>query len=377
MKFKNDISMAMLLVFVGAVIGGSVAVGYNNHQLDEIRDNLDTEESNTVYINNTSQQTPLTHLFEQVEESVVAVNSFEGEQGQGSGFVYSEDGYIVTNYHVIEGSEEVDVTFTEGFTESAEVKGEDPYTDLAVLKVDSNDLEPVELGDLEGVNVGQEAIAIGNPFGFESSMTTGIISQRDRLLPVPGGFSIPNVLQTDAAINPGNSGGPLMNAEGEVIGVNTAIETQTGTFSGVGFAISVESVERVVPELIEEGSYQHSWLGVSGVDVNPEIADEMGLEENVGFLVVDVVEEGPAEGAIQESEEIVEMRGQEMAIGGDIIIGIDDQEIRGIDDILVYLARHTEAGDEIEVTVIRDGEEQTVEVTLDPRPEFTGQGNEE
>ena len=168
-----------------------------------------------------------------------------------------------------------------------------------------------------------------------------------------------------------------MNARGEVVGVNTAIETDTGVFSGVGFAISAESVERVIPELIEEGSYQHAWLGVSGVDVGPDIAEEMGLEENTGFLVIDVVEGGPTEDILEQSENVVEINGQEIAVGGDVIIGIGDQEVRGIEDILVYLARNTEAGDEIELTVLRDGEEITVEVELDPRPEINGESTVE
>ena len=375
MDFKTDNYTVFLVLFIGIGIGTVFSLGYTLNQIDTLEEEL-SQNQQTVTINNSSGES-LTELFSQVEESVVAIDAFEDREGQGSGFVYREDGYIVTNYHVVGNSETVEVTFTDGLTENAEVLGTDPYTDLAVLKVDRDDLRPLQLGNLEDVEVGQKAVAIGNPFGFQSSMTTGIISQTDRLLPVQGGFSIPNILQTDAAINPGNSGGPLMNAQGEVVGVNTAIETDTGVFSGVGFAISAESVERVVPQLIEEGSYQHAWLGVSGVDVGPDIAEEMGLEENTGFLVVDVVEGGPSEEILEQSENVVEINGQEIAVGGDVIIGIGDQEVRGIEDILVYLARHTEAGDEIEITVLRDGEEVTVEVELDPRPEINGESTVE
>ena len=375
MDFKTDNYTVFLVLFIGIGIGTVFSLGYTLNQIDTLEEEL-SQNQQTVTINNSSGES-LTELFNEVEESVVAIDAFEDLEGQGSGFVYREDGYIVTNYHVVGNSETVEVTFTDGLTENAEVLGTDPYTDLAVLKVDRDDLQPLQLGNLEEVEVGQKAVAIGNPFGFQSSMTTGIISQTDRLLPVQGGFSIPNILQTDAAINPGNSGGPLMNARGEVVGVNTAIETDTGVFSGVGFAISAESVERVIPELIEEGSYQHAWLGVSGVDVGPDIAEEMGLEENTGFLVIDVVEGGPSEDILKQSENVVEINGQEIAVGGDIIIGIGDQEVRGIEDILVYLARNTEAGDEIELTVLRDGEEITVEVELDPRPEINGESTVE
>jgi len=375
MDFKTDNYTVFLVLFIGIGIGTVFSLGYTLNQIDTLEEEL-SQNQQTVTINNGSGES-LTELFNQVEESVVAIDAFEDREGQGSGFVYREDGYIVTNYHVVGNSETVEVTFTDGLTENAEVLGTDPYTDLAVLKVDRDDLRPLQLGNLEDVEVGQKAVAIGNPFGFQSSMTTGIISQTDRLLPVQGGFSIPNILQTDAAINPGNSGGPLMNAQGEVVGVNTAIETDTGVFSGVGFAISAESVERVVPRLIEEGSYQHAWLGVSGVDVGPDIAEEMNLEENTGFLVVDVVEGGPTEDILEQSENVVEINGQEIAVGGDVIIGIGDQEVRGIEDILVYLARNTEAGDEIELTVLRDGEEITVEVELDPRPEINGESTVE
>lgn len=363
-----------MLLFIGAVIGGSIAVGYNNHQIAEIQEEL--QDANTVNINTDQPQT-YPDLFEQVEKSVVTVNSFEGEGRQGSGFVYSEDGYIITNYHVIQERENIEVTISDGSTETADIVGEDPYTDLAVLKIESNDLRPLELGDLNEVEITEPVIAVGNPFGFESSVSSGIVSQKDRLLPLQGGFSIPNVLQTDAAINPGNSGGPLLNMKGEVIGVNTAIETRTGTSSGVGFAIPVETVERVVPELIDNGEYEHAWLGISGVDVGPEIADAMDLEENTGFLVAEVVEEGPSDDKIIQGDRSAEIRGEETLIGGDVIKQIDDQEVRGIEDVLVYLARHTEPGDQVELEVIRGGDRETVDVTLDSRPEVIEQDNEE
>jgi len=363
---------ALIMVF-GALIGVAATLGYTNHQIDSLEQSIGEQNSFNNYQQN---YTGLTGLFSDVEESVVSVNVPGAEQSQGSGFAYTES-HIVTNHHVVSGSETVEITFTDGSTENAEVSGVDPYTDLAVLETDRDDLKPLETGDLDNVNVGQQAVAIGNPFGFQSSMTAGIISQRDRLLPVQGGFSIPNVLQTDAAINPGNSGGPLMNTQGEVVGVNTAIETDTGVFSGVGFAISADSVERVVPELIDSGRYEHAWLGVSGTDVGPEIVEEMSLENSSGFLVSEVVEDGPSENILREGDEITNIQGQEIALGGDVIIGIDGNEVRGIEDVLVYLARETEPGDSVEIEVIRDGEVIELTVNLDSRPEISAANNAE
>lgn len=368
-EYSKNVSVVAAVLFLGAAIGVSATLGYTNHKIDLLEERIDDRDSQVVHINGSTGGESLVELFDQVEGSVVSVNAQGAEGSQGSGFVYREDGYIVTNHHVVEESERIEITFTDGMTENAELVGEDPYTDLAVLRVDREDLEPLEAGELDNVQVGETAVAIGNPFGLRTSMTAGIISQKGRLLPVRGGFSIPNVLQTDAAINPGNSGGPLMNTEGKVVGVNTAIETRTGVFSGIGFAIPSESVERIVPELIEEGSYSHSWLGVSGVDVGPDVAEAMNLNETRGFLVIDVVEGGPSHKAgLRESQDIQEIDGREIAVGGDIILAIDDQEVRGIEDILVYLARETEVGDEVELTVLRNGEEVKIDLVLEPRP---------
>nr|EGQ39972.1 MAG: trypsin-like serine protease [Candidatus Nanosalinarum sp. J07AB56] len=216
---------------------------------------------------------------------------------------------------------------------------------------------------------GQTITAIGNPFGLRGSMTSGIVSQVGRLLPVQGDFSIPNVIQTDAAINPGNSGGPLLNMQGRVVGVNTAIESRTGTFSGVGFAIPSDTVRRVVPELIRNGEYNHPWLGVSGRDLNPEISRRMNLDTTAGFLVVSVVDGGPSDGALRAGSNRESINGQGISLGGDVIVAIDGERMRGISDILTYLDSETEVGETITVTVIRDGERQDIEVSLQQRPE--------
>ncbi|MFB6166880.1 MAG: S1C family serine protease [Candidatus Nanohaloarchaea archaeon] len=320
---------------------------------------------------NTSQV--MTEIFDQVKHSVVSVRTTKEEGGsQGSGFVYGKDGYIVTNQHVVEGAKEVEITFLSGTQREAEIVGVDAYTDLAVLKIDPKGLklQPLPLGDYRDVEVGQRVLAIGNPFGLSGSMTHGIISQKDRLLRAAGDFSIPNVLQTDAAINPGNSGGPLLNLAGEVIGVNTAISSSTGTFNGVGFAVSVQTVKRVVPQLVEEGEYRHPWIGVSGTDVSPEISKRMGLNVSYGFLVMNVVEGSPADAAdVQGGDYQARVEGTSIKLGGDVIVGIDGNKVRQIEDILNYLAKHTSVGETITLQLIRDGKRIEKELTLARRPQ--------
>lgn len=371
-----ETSKLLAVLLIGSVAGGSATLYYMDSQIQELENQIDAS-NKVVYIN--SGENSYTQLFEQVDQSVVYIGAQTPEgPAQGSGFIYSKNGFIVTNQHVIEDASRVEAGFTDGDTKRARIVGSDPYTDLAVLKVSKKGLEPLEIGNSSSVNVGQQAIAIGNPFGLRSSMTTGIISQKNRLLQVEQGFSIPNVLQTDASINPGNSGGPLLNIQGQVVGVNTAIETNTGTFSGVGFAIPANTVKRVVPQLIEEGDYEHPWIGVRGIDVSPEIADERNLENATGFMVVEVVNKSPADNAgLTAGNDTVEIDGQEVNIGGDIIVGMGGEKVRGISDILNYLAQETEVGQETNITVLRweDGENIRTELnmTLGSRPDSDNQ----
>lgn len=361
--------IAAVLLF-GAVIGGSLTYSHLDSRIDSLQSEVNELETgqNTVYIN-TTQDSSLVQLFQQVDQSVVSISAFGPENAQGSGFVYSRKGYIVTNEHVIDGANRIQVSFTDGSTVRADLVGKDRFTDIAVLKVDKKGLKPLEIGNSSQVQVGQRAVAIGNPFGLKGSMTAGIISQKGRLLPVAGGFSIPNVLQTDAAINPGNSGGPLMNVKGEVIGVNTAIETRTGTFSGIGFAIPSNTVKRVADEIIRNGDYENPWIGVSGINMNSDIAEEMGVNQTTGFLIVDVIDDSPADRAgLHASNRTVSINGANLQVGGDIIVAIDGKKVRGITDILNYLATETDVGDTIELTVIRDGERVNVPLTLAARP---------
>ncbi|MEM3094743.1 MAG: trypsin-like peptidase domain-containing protein, partial [Nitrososphaera sp.] len=277
-------------------------------------------------------------------------------------------------YHVVNGGGRLDVTFLDGTVYRATLIGSDPFTDLAVLYVEDvprEKLVPLPLGNSSNIRVGEQVAAIGNPFGLSGSMSAGIVSGVGRLIPTQeaGGFSIPDVIQTDAPINPGNSGGPLLNMRGEVIGINSAIFSTTGQFAGVGFAIPSDTMTKVVPSLITTGSFKHPWLGVSGRDMTPGIADRLNLEEPRGFLVMEVVAGSPAEQAgIRGGNQEVVIDGVPVMLGGDVIISIDDRTVRKIDDILVYLQRDKEVGDELKLTILRDGREMNVTAVLAARP---------
>ncbi len=300
------------------------------------------------------------------------------QRGLGSGFVWDRQGHIVTNNHVVEGADKITVTFFDGTTVTGTVVGTDPDSDLAVVKVDvpADELHPVTLADSTQVKVGQLAIAIGNPFGLEGTMTQGIVSAVGRLLPAGNGsaqgprYSIPDIIQTDAPINPGNSGGVLVDDQGRVIGVTAAIESPVRANAGIGFAIPSAIVQKVVPTLIKTGRYEHAWLGISGTSLSPELAKAMDLKaDQRGALVVDVVPDSPADKAgLRGSDRQVTVEGQSVPVGGDVIVAIDGQPVNGIDDLVTYLGRHTEAGQKVTLTVLRHGKEETVKVTLAARP---------
>ncbi len=335
----------------------------------------------------------LINIYDRVNPSVVNIlitvedeevsGNFPGlfpAQGQGSGFIIDNEGHIVTNNHVVEAADSVEVTFSDGTTVEAQVIGSDPDSDLAVLQVDvlADSLRPIRWGDSDELRVGQRAIAIGNPFGLDGTLTTGIISALGRSLPTEtGAFRIPEIIQTDAAINPGNSGGPLLDSQGEVVGVNTAIVPNRGrsvgerSFLGVGFAVPANLVKRVVPRLIEAGKYQHPWIGFSGNTVTKEIAEAMELEAVAGALVVQVISGSPADDAGLRSgtREMVFDNGLDTRIGGDIIIAIEDEEVTVFDDLISFLSRRGEVGKTVTLTVIRDGKKQEIELTLGPRPD--------
>jgi len=266
----------------------------------------------------------------------------------------------------------VTITFLDGESYTAKIIGTDPDLDLAVLKVEmgSTYLQPIPIGDSSQLKVGEEIAAIGNPFGLSGSMTSGIISQIGRLLPQDSGYSIPDVIQTDAAINPGNSGGPLLNMKGEVVGINTAIQSATGEFTGVGFAVPSNTVKKVVPVLIKDGIFHHPWMGISGSDVDPELAKVRGLNSSKGFLIVTVIEGSPAEDAgLLGVTDTKEIDGREYPLDGDIIVKIDDKVVRKISDILIHLQREKSVGDDLIMTINRDGTIIEATLVLGERPQ--------
>jgi len=295
------------------------------------------------------------------------------QEGQGSGFVWDQEGHIVTNNHVVEGADDVEVVFWDDTAVEGKVVGTDPDSDLAVVEVDlpAEELHPVELGDSDELRVGQLAIAIGNPFGQAGTMTRGIISALGRTFRSGGSpFAIPEMIQTDAAINPGNSGGPLLDSQGRVIGINTLILSRSGSSAGVGFAIPINMAKRVVPVLIEEGEYHYAWLGITGQDLTPAIAEAMDLPADTrGALVVEVGEGGPAdEAGLRGSTETIEVKGHPLQIGGDIIQAIDGTPVQDMDDVIVYLVENTRPEQKVELTILRDGQEQKLTVKLGERP---------
>jgi S1-C subfamily serine protease len=322
---------------------------------------------------------PLPDLFQKVEKSVVQItdsseiNVFESRLG--SGFVYDDNGHIITNHHVVSGGgNRLDVTFPDGIVYRASLIGSDPSADIAVLYVEEAPKEkllPLSLADSSKVRVGERVAAIGNPFGLSGSLSNGIVSGVGRQIPAEEeeGFTIPDIIQTDAPINPGNSGGPLLNMRGEVIGINSAIYSTTGQFAGVGFAIPSNTIAQVMPSLITTGSYQHPWLGVAGRDMTPGIADRLGLDEPRGFLVMDVVAGSPAEKAgIQRGNEDTVIDGILIKLGGDVIIAVDNNTVRKIDDILAYVEMKKSVGDDLKLTILREGQTMEVIATLAARP---------
>ncbi len=332
----------------------------------------------------------LSNIYERVNPSVVnldvtvetTVGRFN-DQASGSGFVYDEQGHIITNAHVVSDAREIRVTFYDGVLVTAEVVGVDVFSDLAVVRVDTDRsrLLPVVFGDSDTVRVGQRAIAIGNPFGLASSMTVGIVSGLGRQLPSAellnsalSGFENPSIIQVDAEINPGNSGGPLLNSRGQVIGVNTAIRTESGVFQGVGFAVPARTVLRVIPELIERGRVEYSWLGISTIPAAngfsvAGLAADLSLPVSAGVLVENITPNSPAaEAGLRGGSRMVDVRGRTICAGGDIIVAINGQYVRSMDELVAYLIANTRPDETVTMLIVRGDETFDVPVTLRARP---------
>ncbi len=334
----------------------------------------------------------LTNIYERLRPSVVNIEVIVNvggqsgffETGRGSGFVYDLNGHIITNAHVVRDASNILVTFDDGSVAEAEIVGTDVYSDLAVISVDvpTDRLVPVAIADSDEVRVGERAIAIGNPFGLSSSMTVGIVSGLGRQLDsaqilensVLANFSNPSIIQVDTDINPGNSGGPLLNSHGELIGVNTAIRTESGVFQGVGFSVPSNTVLRVIPELITNGKVDYSWIGISTPASSDRltmaaIAGPLELPVNRGVLITGVTPDSPAaEAGLQGGESFRRVYGEDICVGGDIIIAVNGEFIQNMDGLVAYLVLNTIPGDTVEVTIVRDGATFDVPVTLQSRP---------
>jgi serine protease Do len=380
--------------------------------------------SNVAGLGTPNATSMLTQLFSKVENSVVQVTARLNAtdpygSSLGSGFVYDKNGHVITNYHVVGAAADTDdilVTFQDGSVFNANLIGSDPFSDISVLHIENisgAELSPLLFGNSSQLKIGEQVVAIGNPFGLSGTMTWGIVSGLGRLIPSSASQSSPNellppppdeqpsipspsplppsvpdrqptpaqrgssffisdIIQTDAAINPGNSGGPLLDLEGKVVGMNTAIFSTTGAYSGIGFAVPSNIITKIAPSLIATGSYQHPWLGVFGIDITPDVAKALGLDLNQakGFLVMNVDEGSPADNAgIRGGERVTTINGRLIELGGDVILKIDNQTVRKLDDILTYLEREKKVNDSVRLTVLRDGKLQPIDVTLAARPE--------
>ncbi len=341
----------------------------------------------------TSYQAALEAVFQKVNPSVVSIQVIEQATGGslnggqnsnsgtamalGSGFIWDTQGHIVTNNHVVNAASKISVTFYDGTTVDATLVGTDPNADLAVVKVNApaNLLAPVQVGDSTQVKVGELVIAIGNPFGLANTMTHGIVSALSRSLPTGLDsqttqtgpvYSIPDIIQTDTPINPGNSGGVLVDLNGQVIGVTAAIESATQSNSGIGFVIPSEIVNKVVVPIVKTGKFNHPWLGVTITSISSEIAKAMSLDANQkGALIVSVTPGGPAAQAnLKGGSQQITINGSNVVVGGDIITKINDHLITSNTDLISYVFIHTNSGDSVPLTILRQGKEMTVQVTV-------------
>ena len=384
-------NVSLVLISITVVFGGIVVIQSTNTNKSAQQtafQNLSTKNVD-LPIQSIPRSSSLTDIFKQVQNSVVQItskgndkqltidsNPLDNQQSRlGSGFVYDRQGHIISNSHVVNGVKTVDVTFVNGNTYTANVIGNDPSSDVAVLQIMDNNYTltekksvPLVIANSSELQVGEQIIAIGNPFGLSDTMTTGIVSGVGRLLPNPdNGFSIPNGIQTDAAINPGNSGGPLLNMQGQVVGINTAIVSGIGGFSGLGFAIPSNLITHILPALIHKGSYDHPWLGISGGSMTADIAQSAGLPINYKGVVVGTVQSGsPADKAGLKGA-TRDIMGPSTHIG-DIITAIDGHTVKRIDDIINYIELHKSVGNNVKLTVNRNGQTMELNAILQSRP---------
>jgi S1-C subfamily serine protease len=360
---------------LGSAVSALILVSLGIFYVEERMPGVQPPAPTTIILNGTVSQEELVPLVvEQASATVVHITSTKVEEdvlmrpvpveGTGSGVIIDPEGYILTNDHVVVNSDEIEVTLPGRERVQAKLMGADPSTDTAVIKIDYPEPLPAAvLGDSSTIRPGQMAIAIGNPYGLDNTVTVGVISAVNRSLLSSNNYIIKGVIQTDAAVNPGNSGGPLLNSRGEVIGINSAIISTTEGFQGIGFAIPINTAREVARELIERGKVVRPWLGITGLSLTPDIAKRYNLTLDSGVLVVDVVEGGPAE--------LAGLRGTrrtlEGLVLGDIILEMDGVRLTTIDELIEVILRHG-VGDRVEVKYLREGREETVVVRLGERP---------
>ena len=381
-------------IFVSAILATSLFFGIASlqamAQLSNDNSSSDVSPNSLSSSISSSEAITLPKIFNKTENSVVQITSSSptsnslvirnGEQipqnnvALASGFVYDQDGHIITNNHVISDPNSVEVTFVDGDSYSAKVIGKDPYSDIAVLQITDDGFQkhipPLKAANSSALQVGEQVIAIGNPFGLSGTLTSGVVSQMGRVLPNDiTGYSISNIIQTDAAINPGNSGGPLLNNRGELVGMNTAIFSNTGVYAGVGFAIPSNMVQKVASSLLKNGSYEHPYMGISGITLSPEISNATHMNDTKGILVVDITADSPADKAgLRGGDVLTSVDGHDIRLGGDVIVAVDNQSVRAMEDLLSYLEEQKVVGDNIDLSVVRDGKTQHIDMILAARP---------
>ncbi|MFW6337805.1 MAG: S1C family serine protease [Alkalispirochaetaceae bacterium] len=383
--------IVLSLLFVGCGAGQSEAQtvageeSQSNQQQGE-RESSNAESQVNTRVSVEQLQGQVEAVYADTSESVVNItsqvmspgifNQPTPQEGAGSGFIFDGAGHVVTNYHVVQKAESVSVSLSNGDVHEASVVGSDPFTDLAVLQIEADGLPAaLSLADSDNLRVGQFVAAVGNPFNFEQTLTFGVISALGRVIRSPGGRFISEAIQTDTPINPGNSGGPLLNLDGEVIGVNSAIISPSGASAGVGFAISANTVSQVIPSLIENGEYPHPWIGIQAIDLQPGLVrilnqTELTIPVEEGVLVVGTLNGGPAEDAgIQGGERRLRLGNLQIPVGGDVIVGINDAEIESYKDLVIYLETETEIGETITVHYYRGENERSTELSVGRRPE--------
>jgi S1-C subfamily serine protease len=399
-RFSTTLIVIIIVVslIAGGLLGYSIStltisgsINDLQNQVSALQEQMSNSQSASNVVNQNStyimgENSSLAPLYAEVKDSVVVIRGVTVQydvfrrsyysQVQGSGFVYNFAGQmvVITNYHMVQDVLNITVTFINGNGYAATVLGSDPYADLAVLSTNApqSEYKPLEIVSSSTLEVGDPVIAVGGPYGLAGSMTTGIVSALGRTITeeMSGGYPIANVIQMSAPINPGNSGGPLLNYQGQVVGITTAIVSDS---QGLGFAIPSSTVLREIESLVTEGSYnKHSWLGASGIDMTYEIAKVMNVDVTYGWLIAQVTSGGPADEAdLQGGTRLVSIAGQSVTIGGDIIIAINGTRIKGIDDLSTFLEEHTLPDETIDVTIVRDGQPITLTLKLDARPPLT------